>query len=181
MFKYDQHRVHTWSWGLNWIRLCLWVDLGQNGCQIHRRMCLLNPWINIWFHSVKWFIFWYIWTVEVVGISHVCLMIEIAFKTIRISRPDSVVILQKSYLFDMNELRYESYIFEKVYVSPKFDMNKVSCDFAHRYVKNVDFQKWSGFGWILQTCLANVINHSFGNFKSQTLYPWKGLWISCIS
>ena len=102
-------------------------------------------------------------------------MIEIAFKTIRISRPDSVVILQKSYLFDMNELRDESYIFEKVYVSPKFDMNKVSCDFAHRYAKNVDFQKWSGFGRILQTCLVNVINHSFGNFKIQTLYPSKGL------
>ena len=75
----------------------------------------------------------------------------------------------------MNELRDESYIFEKVYESPKFDMNKVFCDFAQKYAKNVDFQKWSGFGRILQTCLANVITHSLGNFRSQTLYPWKGL------
>ena len=75
----------------------------------------------------------------------------------------------------MNDLVDDSYISENLYVSPKFDMNKVSCDFAQRYAKNVDFQKWSGFGRILQTCLANVINHSFGNFKSQTLYPWKGL------
>ena len=90
-------------------------------------------------------------------------------------RSENSVILQKSYLLYMNELGYESYISENLYVSPKFDMNKVFCDFAQRYAKDVDFQKWSGFGRILQTYLANVINHSLENFKSQTLYFWKGL------
>ena len=45
----------------------------------------------------------------------------------------------------MDDLEVESYISGNLYVSPKFVMNKVSCDFAQKYTKNVDFQKWSGF------------------------------------
>ena len=85
-------------------------------------------------------------------------------------RSENSVILQKSYLPYMNDLGDESYIYENLYVSPKFYVNKVSCDFAMRYAENVDFWKWSGFGRILQTCHANVISYSLELFKSQTLH-----------
>ena len=75
----------------------------------------------------------------------------------------------------MNDLEDEPYFSGNLYVSPKFDMNKVSGDFVPKYAKNVDLQKRSGFRRILQTCIANVISYALELFKSQTLHFWKGL------
>ena len=75
----------------------------------------------------------------------------------------------------MNDLEDEPYFSGNLYVSHKFDMNKVSGDFVPKYAKNVDLQKRSGFGRILQTGIANVIYYSLEPFRSLTLHFWKGL------
>ena len=95
-------------------------------------------------------------------------------------RSETIVILQKSQIFCMNELEDESYIFEKPYASTKFFQKEVSPGFASLWVKNVYFQKWSESERMQQVCFANVITHSLKCFKSQTIYFWKALYVYFI-